>query len=400
MDKFSKAKIIATKILNSPILSTIPIHFVDAETSYTDGKSIFIAKQHTKKLDEFVYTLVHEALHIMMHHLPRYHRFIVPVDEKPNMLLYNLAADAVLDRIIKERCRSDSSSVIQSVVKYCDAYNIVKNLLSDIDIDSSSVEEIYRLLKKRKVKLVTWYKPGSGKHDLKIDKNFSVEEIDLSQYAAERELFKEAYAKKAGTKSKGLQAELDIVDGAKIDLVKHLKHLSKSYASGYDDLTFMKISRINLIYPNLKLAIPKWISRKANVVISVDTSASISNKQYLDAVSIILHNAHKINVDIVLVDSDITSVFESVDRDFEISQLKQFLKQRKGFGGTCVAPVIKWIESRKKHYDVWFHISADLEIYDLDSARHPRNTKSVFWITELTPFTRNQEVPFGRKLFY
>jgi len=101
-----------------------------------------------------------------------------------------------------------------------------------------------------------------------------------------------------------------------------------------------------------------------------------------------------------LVDSDIVSVFESVDKNFEMLKLKQFLKHRKGFGGTCISPVIGWIESRKKHYDAWFHISADLEIYDLNSAKHPRNTKSVFWIVELTPYTRDKEVPFGKKLYY
>ena len=399
-------KTLAYRILRTSGLWVVPVQFKDDITSWTDGKMITIADKHRKNDAEFLYTFIHEFLHMILLHPRRMQT--IRLDNRYR-IIYNIAADAVIDSIVNSLPKDLVPKWIDKIQQHATMDSKVADILNkEVDeIRSMGTETLYRELKKHyeKRRDQVWKQLKklltSGELDLKPCQNPEVGPGNIFDELAVHEFFADRAELKKHLKSKGkipgsLAEELDIIDGAKLDLRRHLKHLAKGYAKGFDDVSFLRYSQKDLLgLTNVKL--PSWISRKARVLVSVDTSGSVSMEEYRDYISILLQNARFFHLDFIEVDADIQTVVENIDPDFDFSQLHSVVKKRKGFGGTSIQPVIDWVTSKRKRYDAWFHFS-DMYV-DIPGSKPP-TVKSVFFVTEYNSYTRNLELPWGKLLYY
>jgi predicted metal-dependent peptidase len=282
------------------------------------------------------------------------------------------------------------------------------------DLRELGTEGIYRLLRdkaKNNRRFAKWLdqlcnngnaqdlieggKYGDGKED-ETNRNSP---FDNTQHFADQH---HVFQKLRGLNPGNAYGEYQITMQAKLDLRKHLRKLNKTYRKGFDDVSFFRQSKLNHAL-DLDVVLPGHVSYTSSVIVSIDTSGSISDEEFRDFINIILYNADHMECDIVMCDADIQAVFKkppfatSDDVDQLKHRIKEFLRKRKGYGGTSITPIIKWIKDQRKHYDAWIHFT-DLYI-DASEYTRPRNVKQIIFAAEYNNANRNIHIP-GVKILY
>ena len=129
-ERFVKSRVKLLK--NSPFFGTILLHteyeITDAiETAATDGSTLLINEEWmcSQTEDNFNGVLLHETLHMALCHIDR-------TKDLENMMLANIAADIVVNGIIKDN-----------------KISLPKEAIYDDDLKHLGVREIYSILKSK-----------------------------------------------------------------------------------------------------------------------------------------------------------------------------------------------------------------------------------------------------------
>ena len=460
MDIIDSAKFKAFKeIFGSQfVLYGIDVRIIDnsvSNTSFTDGEVVYLHKDQIQTVSEATYTYAHEVIHILLDHVGRMKRYLGDKTKQfYDHTLFNLAADTVIDCILSKYVDvSEYATMHEKIRKF-----LSKEALKDCDLCQLSMEEIYELLKKE-IKSVEFEYPDSGqdgsnssqsgqnssssssqdtdqdsqpdnkqsqsgkpskkgkgttpigatitfKSGEKLKFKFDVKPTGKPIPKSKKnqwELISKEWEKFTHGKFKGdmpgsLMKEFDIVNRKILDLKYHLAKFLSHIKHGYEDLTFLAKtpSRVNLAYPGYPIRLPKWVSRKARVLISVDTSGSISDKEYVEFLTILNQNLKYVICDFIQCDADISDVILNIDTD----KLPKKLLFRKGYGGTSVIPILEWMKKNRKRYDVWIHFT-DLYIDDpAELKKYKPHSKHVLWIAKYKTANTNFKPPYGKVLFF
>ena len=131
---------------------------------------------------------------------------------------------------------------------------------------------------------------------------------------------------------------------------------------------------------------PSTMRENIDVVVAVDTSGSISNKQFSQFISEIITMSKSFTyVRMTLIDCDCTikGVYEfNGNIEEEIKKINF-----RGYGGTDFRPVFKWIKDNKPQCKVLMYLTDGYG----DFPKEPNYT--TIWV-----LTQDYDVPFGQKV--
>ena len=219
---------------------------------------------------------------------------------------------------------------------------------------------------------------------------------DASDISKSRSSMADAYAlqdamKNAGTGTSSISAEIEMIKHP-MDMKKELEKYLNTIKEGYDDITFFDQQRVNKL--NLagmtNVAMPISISRECKVFIGIDTSGSIEDKEYAEFVSILNDNVDILSGVAILNDAKIQDRI-NISRD-KIFEMKEKLKNRKGYGGT---EFDEFFEEAQKQRDIdLIIVFTDLGLYRWP----PRPRQKVVWVARKT--YKNTKPPYGHVIWY
>jgi len=198
--------------------------------------------------------------------------------------------------------------------------------------------------------------------------------------------------KQAGKGTGDLEKELQFTK-CPVDLTRYLNKYFDNVRAGLDDITFLRMSRLDYIFmrQQRRLKLPSYIARTVRTVIGIDSSGSISDDEYEKFISVIWKHKDILEGKIAVCDDEIKKVLDL--KDAKKSNLAEFLKTRKGYGGTSYKPVFELAEKENVELVIYFT--------DLYPDEFPQNPKfKVIWVVKLSPETFSVPVPYGTVVWF
>ena len=249
------------------------------------------------------------------------------------------------------------------------SYKIIKSTIKDKK-SGKILHEEYKVIKPN------FQKFGENQKRIKADGAFELQEA----------------FKGAGNVPGCLEKELDMIKNP-LDLRAHLEHYLSTIKEGAEDITFSKPSKLNLVFSDLYLVIPKYVRKTVKCIIGIDTSGSIEDREFQEFISILYGNSEWLDMVIYFCDVEIQK--EINFRDFSVDEVKSMfieLKNRPGYGGTSFTPVF---EKAEQETDLDFIIYfTDLEPFEWPKEPNTR----VLWIARKS--YQSIKPPFGKVVWY
>ena len=357
-------------------------------TMATDGYRVAYSPTFLESLtnNEVLFVLCHEVLHCALEHLAR--------RKGRQRLLWNIAVDIVTNEILARNKIGQQPKLTVRGKQFLPPKFFKKEELINI-----SAEEVYREVMNN-VKVITisgspnfdqHYDPSQGVfgvanplEDPELKKFFGESKnkvVDWPSKLAQASVF----AKSRGTVPLGIDQEYELVMKGQFPWQRLLaQYVQQTLAY---DTTF---TRPNRRFVSRNLYLPATEKSNLTVVIAIDTSGSISDREaqiFISEAFAILGQFPRIEILVIQCDAKVQDVKKYTNWDTPPSIFKL-----KGRGGTSFEPVFDYIQKER--------ISLDALIYLTDGyAPFPPKSpiqKPVFWVLtdrQVTP-------PFGRKIYF
>ncbi|MEM0479199.1 MAG: VWA-like domain-containing protein [Pyrobaculum sp.] len=357
--------------LLSYFLNYTQIKFKNIETASTDGINIYISPNFISKLDikDVAFVLSHEALHIILRHVPRIKALVRRLNINP--YIANVAADAIINTALKHIATSALPAI------YCDdlpqhlhelcyrgafeeiVYELIKNkykvnvdIIEDLDTENYNEQESGdekstdghcnlprgNLPHGKDEKGKTAY---GGKSDEEIEREI-----------IERVLRSYAFAKSAGNVSAGIERVISELLKPQVDWRSLLR---KYLANQSVKRTWSRLSRkLPGVYPG------KTLYGKPRIIVLIDTSASIGERELIQFMTELKNiTGHAAKVVVIFWDADVEAVYE-LRHPGDVKKITP-----KGGGGTMIHPALSLVDKQYKDFN-YIVILSDWEIGDLN----------------------------------
>lgn len=264
--------------------------------------------------------LVHEVMHLALKHLVR-----VGTRDK---LLFNIAADAVINEILSE------------------TFTIPSDWVRIPEMKGKSAEEIYDwLVKNMKTAKVLMglgfdkhlWAEGNGQNETEKSPFWKEGQLPFDETRAVRDAYN--FAKQQGKLPAGLERIFADILNPQLnwrDLLR--KFIAETLPHDYSYTRPNKKSEATGFY------IPMVKRENIELVIAVDSSGSISDSEYaefLSEVYAMCRQFEAIRGTLLICDAEIQNIIE-IDETFDPYSIKG-----RGWGGTDARPVYRWIEENK-----------------------------------------------------
>lgn len=289
----------------------------------------FIMKLRDKELHG---VLAHEVLHVVFEHMTR-------GIELESQELFNVACDMVINDILVTndfdlpRFNEKNSVNLIPYNHSCDFMGVEVE-----DLDKKTAEQVYRELLKKlgdkgKIKYVGFDEHKQGKKKTR-------EERKQQQGKWKRTLAEAStFARQKGKLPDGLNLLIDDLLNEKVDWKQLLyKYITRTLPFDY---TYSRPSKKSI---SCGVYMPSVLRESIEIVVSLDTSGSISKKElteFLTEINGIAKSFNNLNMKLIVCDSEIKDVYTIGNgHDKEISKLKI-----RGGGGTSHIPVYDYVKA-------------------------------------------------------
>jgi len=284
-------------------------------------------------LEELEGVLTHEVLHIVFEHLTR-GRNLECQD------LMNVACDMVINDLLVtnniQLPRSKGKDAI-NLIPYnhsCEFMGVRVNNLNE----KTAIQVYYELLKELenqgKIKYV-----GFDKHIFGEGKE-TKEETEANKEKWKRAVGEaSAFARQKGDLPQGLSLVIDELLNEKVDWKQLLyKYITRTLPFDY---TYSRPSKKSI---SCGVYMPSILRESVEIVVSIDTSGSISKKElteFMTEINAIAKSFSNLNMKLIVCDSEIKKVYHIGNgHDTEISKIEIF-----GGGGTSHIPIYEYIKN-------------------------------------------------------
>jgi len=297
------------------------------------GNCYYNPKFVLKIVDEELHgVLAHEVMHIVLEHLSRGKK--IECAE-----LYNVACDMVINDILVTNGLSlprfnEPNSV--NLIPYNHMCSFME--VKVYDLDKKSAEQVYRELfkqldKKGKIQYVGFDKhiQGDGKEKREIVQG---NKDKWKRAVAEAS----AFARERGKLPQGMTLMIDELLNEKVDWKQLLyKYITRELPFDY---TYSRPSKRSV---SCGVYMPSILRESIEIVVSLDTSASISKQElteFMTEIRGIAKSFNNLRMKIIICDSDIKEVYDVGNgHDDEISKIKIT-----GGGGTSHKPIYDYLK--------------------------------------------------------
>jgi predicted metal-dependent peptidase len=282
--------------------------------------------------------LAHEVLHLVLEHLTN-------LREK-DVLLWNIATDLCINYMLVENNFELTKGLVPQKSWGNEGYTFdFKGVMKIVNIENKTAEQIYSEIinnpKIQKIKQEMDDLRGDEHEYSDGDKALTKEEI-----AESKDKWKNAvgeavtHARQKGNLPKGLELFVDKLQNAKINWKQMLyKYITRVIPFDY---TYARPSKRSI---SSGFYMPSILKETIEMVVSIDTSGSISQKQLSDFLSEITGIAKSFNnlkMSLIVCDSEIKDVYHVGNGDSDrISKLKI-----RGGGGTSHIPIYDYVKAK------------------------------------------------------
>ena len=315
--------------------------------------------------NELKFVLAHEVGHLVFAHLIRKGvREVIP---------FNVAADIVLNDVL---CHNNFIPPKDFLLPKNHEITLGKVVIKDTD--KKTAEEVYDEIPREN------FPNGQGYNfdDHSYDDNMSE-----SEKAKVKEKWKDAtmeaavYSKQRGKLPGGMESIIGDLMNPKFNWKQLLrKFITNTLPFDYS------FSRPNRKIPGYIL--PGVMKETVDIVVHIDTSGSISNKELNEFMSEIIGIAtshQNLNMTLIECDSEIQQIIEVNSRN--ISKLKNV--KIKGRGGTSHKPVWDYLKKKKPHCKLFVSLTdlySDIELSDKPRCNVIFITPSGDYVVDKSPF--------------
>jgi len=179
------------------------------------------------------------------------------------------------------------------------------------------------------------------------------------------------YAKQRGLVPLGLEGYIkEIIEGGKVNWRELIwQVVQQTIPTDYEWIRPHKKSS------SLGVYLPSMRKEDVDIVVALDTSGSISDKEYEEFLGEILSLARSFkNVKFTAILCD-AEVHRAIEDEMDVEWLIEELKKRKGYGGTDFVPVFKWIEENKPYCKLLIYFTDLYGGFPKEKPRYP-----VIWV--------------------
>jgi predicted metal-dependent peptidase len=321
--------------------------------------------------------LAHEVMHLVLEHLLR--------NGNKDKMIFNIACDLAINNILVNNSVAlpDSEGCL---IPYNNRFQFPQGVWIE-DLDKKTAEEIYDEIISNK-KLV-------DEKNISICDKGRFDEHEYSQDGKESKEFKEVkeqwnkasseasvYAKQQGKLPKGVEKILEAVLNEKVNW-KYLlyKYLTKTLPYDY---TYSRPSKKSI---SSGFYMPSILKENIEVVVSIDTSGSISQeelREFLGEIISLIRSFNNIKIKIIICDAEIKEVYDIGNGDIDkVNNLKI-----SGGGGTSHIPIYDYIDNKLPNTKLVVHFTDGYTEFP-DTER----VKSVWILTKDS--CRDDYIPFG-----
>jgi len=352
----------------------------------------------TLKEEQLSNILCHEVLHITFKHLERI--------GNRHPVLWNIVADMkvnetlaqhgmYIEKGVYELKGIDKETVAKSTTEalYDKLYKAAKTGKLCRDGNCKKCKRQQKALGGKGTVLCPFKSPDKHIYDSRDKKKGakSEQEKELDKIREKQEkvnwdrVYREAFvhAKQRGDMPLGLERYLDELLQTRLPWRELLqRYLVKEIPVDY---TWQRPHKRSLA---LGYYLPSVLKERVDVVIGIDTSGSISDKEYqifMSEVLGILTSFQCIRGTILFCDAEIHNIVE-VNEMTKYMLLNKLIKGR-GYGGTDFKPVFKWIRENRPQTKILIYLT---DLYGDYPRKDEVNHKTV-WVTS----TKDYKVPFG-----
>ena len=343
----------------------------------TDSVKIYINPHKCIEMDipTLGGVLIHEAGHGLLMHIPR--------AKNRDHKLWNIATDITINNMILDGDFGNTFKLPEWVYKnyYMRKYNaeqIYRILLNNQQGKDNNERE--KELAEKVLKDAGDYGDGNGDNSVvkRIDAHFVPKSKEEAKRIAEVNLSRITSAKMMGNIPANINRAITELTEPKIDWKTVLKKFMSNVVK--DDYG----NKFNHYYMQNNIYLKTLHNNSASVVVAVDTSGSISNKEIMLAMAEVksILNASGTKLKVIYCDSEINKVVDSLN-------IKDIQNAIAGGGGTDFRPVFEYLKSNS--------IRPDLLIYFTDLyGSFPKQSGgfNTLWITT----SEGEKAPFGKTL--
>jgi len=294
-------------------------------------------KEFVRKLtmDELVFVLAHETMHLALEHLTR--------KGSRDSSVWNLATDEAINLLLKEEIMAPKFVLQHDQLKDKGAEQVY-----DIIFKMSKGEAQNMGLRnkdgswKKSMDSHIFGKGGKGGGKGKKGPQSPYFKKGMTKLNP-RKMIKDAaiFAKTQGH----LPAGMERLFAGLLEPKMNWKELLRKYfmASIPQDWTYTRPSKRSI---SAGFYMPSIVKKEINIIIGVDSSGSISDEEYtqfLSEIYFMCKSVENLKATILICDAAIGDVVE-IDNSFDPS----FMKGR-GYGGTSCKPVFEWIDKEKNN---------------------------------------------------
>jgi len=374
-----------------------------------DEYKVVLDRSLTK--DEQVVVLIHETLHDVLDHIKRGLRLEV-FNQQHDQVLWNLATDYVVNKIILSLNLKKHPEILKNVIQAVD------KLRPDPTSDTSA-EALYRLLKNKtevQVEELEVRIPGQNQNQeqgqgqgqgqdqdqgqkepdsikivktsivnketgevlqesvqVLISKEEAQERSESQQEGKQVDIFKlQESLKQAGDSSSLILQEITAAK-SRLSLKNELSSYFENFRIQGTDVSFFASSpRSIVVSSSCGYKIPSFVNPRSRILVAIDSSGSISDKEYSEFLGVLRRNLKYICGKLVLFDTDV-QVYDLDSRALETLERRGTFK-RVFCGGTSLQETFKIIEQEKFKLAV---IMTDLEV---EIPEKPKKLSKVVWV--------------------
>lgn len=275
--------------------------------------------------------LAHEVLHLVLQHLDR--------ENNRDGKIFNIACDLVINNIL---INSNFTLPNESggLIPYNNKFQF-PNFEWIEDLDKKTAEQVYdEILKNPKLTSKISISDLDGK---RFDKHIQGEGT-AKEFTENKDKWKKAfseancYAKQQGKLPKGMERLLDVILNERVNWKQLLyKYLTRTLPYDY---TYTRPSKKSI---SSGFYMPSILRENIEVVVSVDTSGSISVAEmgeFLGEIINIARSFNNIKIKLIVCDCEIKEVYDFSGNDIDTIMNLKF----SGGGGTSHIPVYDYIK--------------------------------------------------------
>ena len=391
-------RLVSASTIGTSLAQCVDIRFVKEKNfGKTDGEAVWLSSPDIEPLHRVTHLLNHELLHILLEHVERGRKIVPP--GKFHWWVWNLAADDAVTRFLKY-----AYSEVQKTQTFgADMYTLL-----DEDVDLSQIEDcpwdapaevIYRWLLNKRIEFTEEEIEGARMITATVytkDKCYRFSFIELKR-KPDGLFGKDQSVRRFEAESKfhhlfhgEFRREWKMCKTGGINFEKVLDEYLKTFSSlKGESLTFLVPNRraLALNYPVL---LPSYSSKREKVLVAVDTSGSISDKELNVFISTLYRHAHRLDMDLIFCDAGVSDVLQLQGLSLEEVKNRILKIRPKGGGGTDYRPVFEHYFRHATKYRLLIYFT---DLWCDFPERHP---PKILWGVHLNECTYNVKPPYGK----